>query len=367
MNQWYVIYLIAFLAGTAATLALTPPVRKLAEVLDFMDRPAANHKGHRRPTPLLGGLVLFFGWSGGIVAGIIAARLGWVPDFRDTIFVHLEGLALASRQLGFIAGAAAGAVILGLADDKFALPASAKFIGQFAVAAIAVAGGGVRIQLCPELDGISWAVTVLWIMLMMNSINFFDNMDGLAVGVIAIAMFFFTVISALNHQYFVAVLAALSCGVCCGFWFYNANPATIFMGDSGSHFLGFITAVVATQVTYYHAENASRLSLLVPLFILALPLFDTVMVVAIRTLNRKPFWIGDHNHISHRFVRLGMSRRTAVLVVHLLALTIALATLPIYWGEPRTAIVLTIQALLLIAVITVLQFTLSHSAETREK
>lgn len=210
-------------------------------------------------------------------------------------------------------------------------------------------------------------MTVFWIMLMMNSINFFDNMDGLAVGTIAIAMGFFTVIAALNHQFFIATFSALTCGVCCGFWFYNYNPATIFMGDSGSHFLGYLAAVIAAGVSFFDISySRSRFPILMPLFILALPLFDTAMVVLIRTRNRKPFWIGDHNHISHRFVRMGLSRKQAVLLVHLMALCIGLGILPVFWGDFRTAAILVAQAMLFLLVITILQFALSDRQDTRE-
>jgi UDP-GlcNAc:undecaprenyl-phosphate GlcNAc-1-phosphate transferase len=199
-------------------------------------------------------------------------------------------------------------------------------------------------------------------MLMMNAINFFDNMDGLAVGTIAIAMGLFTVVSGLHHQYFIAVFSALCCGICCGFWVFNTTPASIFMGDSGSHFLGYLAAVTAAGVTFFSKDSATRLPVLMPLFILALPLFDTAMVVLIRTWNRKPFWIGDHNHISHRFVRMGLTRPQAVLLVHLLSLSIGITALPIFWGDFRTAAILVIQALLQLTVITILQFALAQKS-----
>jgi len=169
-------------------------------------------------------------------------------------------------------------------------------------------------------------------------------------------MGFFTVIAMLNCQYFMALFSALNFGVCCGFWFYNASPATIFMGDSGSHFLGFLAAVVSAGTTFFdHSTSLTPLPVLIPLLILALPLFDTLMVVLIRTKNRKPFWIGDHNHISHRFVRMGLSRKSAVAVVHLLSIVLSLGALPIYWGNLPVAAIMVVQAVLLLMVITILQ------------
>ncbi len=360
MNNWTLIYLLVFLSGTASTLLLTPLFGAIAARTGFMDVPAANHKKHLHATPLLGGAAMFTGWISCISCGYFAIRLGWAPGFYDSVLPHLPGFLSAMHELLAIAGGAALAVLLGLVDDRRALSAAGKFGGQFVIAAIAATWGGVQVNIFVSNPAIVWGATVFWIMLMMNSINFFDNMDGLAAGTIAIAMGFFAVIAALNAQYFIAVLSALSCGVVCGFWYYNTAPAAIFMGDSGSHFLGYVTAVTAAGVSFFDKGfSLSRFPVLIPLLILALPLFDTAMVVLIRTMNLKPFWIGDHNHISHRFVRMGLSRRQAVLLVHLMALSIGLGTLPVYWGDFRTAAVLICQSLLLLVIITILQFSLS--------
>ena len=123
----------------------------------------------------------------------------------------------------------------------------------------------------------------------------------------------------------------------------------------------FMLAVVAAQVTFFDKSySLSRFPVLIPAFILALPLFDTAMVVAIRTCRRVPFWIGDHNHISHRFVRMGLSRRSAVALVHLMALTVALGALPVFWGDFKTGAVIVAQMFLLLIIITVIQLHLDE-------
>lgn len=356
MDNWLFLYGAAFAGGCALCLVLTPVFRIIAARTGFMDVPAANHKGHRKATPLLGGAAMFLAWLISLTAGAVLVMLQKTPGFNATFGPHLAGFQFALSELTFLVVAALGAVLLGLIDDKYALSASVKFAGQFVVALIAVLGGGVKISIFISNPLAVNAVSVFWVMLMMNSINFFDNMDGLAAGTIAIATGFFAVIAALNNQYFVALFAALSCGVCCGFWFYNAAPATIFMGDSGSHFIGFLAAVIAAQVTCFDSGySLSRFPVLIPALILALPLFDTLMVVVIRTLNKKPFWIGDHNHISHRFARMGLTRPQAVLAVHLMALALGASSLPIYWGDFKTAAILVFQAVLLLALITILQ------------
>ena len=130
------------------------------------------------------------------------------------------------------------------------------------------------------------------------------------------------------------------------------------MGDSGSHFLGFLAAVVSAGTTFFdHSTSLTPLPVLIPLLILALPLFDTLMVVLIRTKNRKPFWIGDHNHISHRFWHMGMSRAQAVNMVHFLSIIAGLGALPLLRGDLFTSILLVVQGLVIYIMICFLQYT----------
>jgi len=328
--------------------------------------PASNHKAHAKATPLLGGLAMFTVWIGLLAGGILAAFSPLIPGVREAVLPHLAGLLAVRWRVTALVLCSLAAVLLGLVDDRTALPAWAKFLGQFIIAVAAVLEGGVHVTLFCELPVFQMGVSVFWIMLLMNSINFFDNMDGLAVGAIAIGMGLFTAVAALNGQYFFALFSALNCGICCGFWFYNANPATIFMGDSGSHFLGFLAAVTAMGVTFFQPERGGTfMAVLIPLFVLALPLFDTAMVVVIRTCKGKPFWIGDHNHISHRFVRMGMSRRDAVLLVHLLSLAVGLGGLPLLWCGWRTTSILIAQALFLLTAVTWVQFRAGHVSVDR--
>lgn len=370
IDKWLFVYSVVFAAGLLLTSLTTPLCRALAHKCGLLDRPADNHKGHAKATALLGGAAMFSSWMLCIIIGIAVVFCLDTPScLTDILAIHRAGIkSVVNSKLIFVITGALLAVVLGLIDDKWALKAKWKFLGQFIIALIAVIGGGIRINLFVNSQMFSVCITVFWIMMLMNSINFFDNMDGLAVGTIAIAMGFFTVFAVLNNEFFYAAFAALNFGVCCGFWFFNANPASIFMGDSGSHFLGYLAAVVAAGVTFFdRSVSLSRFPVIIPLMILALPLFDTAMVVIIRTINKKPFWIGDHNHISHRFVRMGLSRKIAVNLVHLTALIIALGTLPVFWGDFRTAAILVIQAVLLLAIITILQFCLEERKDAVEK
>ena len=356
--QWHHIYILIFLAGVASLILLTPVAQKVAAKLDIMDRPSGEkHKFHGKATPLLGGAAMFSGWLLIMAAGMLLVRYSACMPIAENITAYFPGAFSMLGRIGFLVLGAALATLLGTIDDVRHLKAHWKFLGQFIVAVIAVAGANIRISLFVEAPWFGFAVTVFWFMMLMNAINFFDNMDGLAAGTAGIALLLFTVAAGFQQQYFVACLSALGAGCAFGFWFYNYTPASIFMGDGGSHFLGYLLAISSAGTTYFNsATAASRISVLIPLCILAVPIFDAVCVTVVRTLNGKPFWIGDHNHISHRFVRMGLSRKRAVQLVHVLCLLTGLAALPMLWGSLATTAVVTVQMVLVLTLITILQY-----------
>jgi len=218
--------------------------------------------------------------------------------------------------------------------------------------------GDIKISLFINSPIINSILAVLWIVTIINAINFFDNMDGLAVGIAAIAFTFFTIAAIIYNHNFIACLGAAGIGTTIGFWFYNQSPASIFMGDAGSHFLGYALGVTGALTTYYQENiTLTPLSVLIPLFILAIPLFDLLSVIIIRVKNNKPIYIGDNNHISHRFFKMGMSRKNAVSCVHLLSIIIGLSVLPLLWGNLLTTIVCLLQACIILILVSVLQYT----------
>jgi len=362
---WWNLYLVVFIVALTLGLVLTPAFRKLALITGFYDKPKEQeHKSHSTPTPLLGGLAICSTWIITIAIGMIASR-SVRDNFLDTsVLTNLPGISKVSTELIFICAGAVLATLLGLYDDKFNMSAKTKLAGQIAIAAIAVTWGGVKINFLMFSPELAWAATVFWIVLVMNAINFFDNMDGLAIGTAAIAFCFFTVVSASSSQYFIAATS----GAAFGFWFYNHSPATIFMGDSGSHFLGYNMAVLGVLATYYNPSMAaSHMPILIPFFILAIPLFDLCAVVVIRLKAGKPIYIGDNNHISHRFLNMGMSRKEAVMMVHLLEIAIGLSVLPLMWGDIRTTIISLLQACTILLLVTLLQNHVNKSKVQEDK
>ena len=354
MNRYLWLYAAAFAASFLLSLPIVPLCRILARRTGIMDVPKSEgHKLHREPTPLLGGVAILIAWLIPILGG--AAALLIAPDrFPEEI---VGGFRNISGQLSAICLCAVASVVLGVIDDKHAMRASFKFAGQFLIAFAMVFFGGLRISLFLSSPFLTIPISVFWIVFIMNAMNFFDNMDGLSVGTAAIAFVFFTVTAWGGGQFFAAALAACSAGACCGFWLYNRAPASIFMGDAGSHLVGFLLAAVSARVTYYNPEMSSaKFSVLIPIFILAVPIFDAFAVVLIRLHDHTPFYVGDHNHISHRFVRMGLTRPQAVRIIHLLSVVAGLGAVPLLWGDVRTCCVLLVQGLVILLLLTLLQF-----------
>jgi UDP-GlcNAc:undecaprenyl-phosphate GlcNAc-1-phosphate transferase len=347
-------------------LVLTPLFIRLAEKFSFYDKPSSqSHKKHARQIPLLGGPAVFLAWIITVVAGYSAVNFLRPDFFNHSVAGSFSGVQAVLGRLFFICLGAFIILLLGLYDDRFNMRAGTKLIGQIAAAAIAVSWGGVHITLFFENPLLIWLFSVFWVLLVINSINFFDNMDGLAAGTATITLGLFSIAAAMNQQYFIASLGAAAAGASMGFWFFNHTPASVFMGDSGSHFLGYLIAIISANVTYYNpAESVTKLPILIPLFILAIPLYDTVTVIVIRLYNHQPVYIGDNNHISHRFVRMGMSRKTAVFLVHLLEIITGVSVLPLMWGDERTTVVVLLQAAVVLLFISVIQYSTGHEEAT---
>jgi UDP-GlcNAc:undecaprenyl-phosphate GlcNAc-1-phosphate transferase len=208
--------------------------------------------------------------------------------------------------------------LFGLADDRWSLSPGLKLLGQ-ALAGVVLLLGGTQVQLFAQ-PWLNWALTLVWVVGITNALNFLDNMDGLSGGVAIVAAAFFLLLAAMNEprQLLVGAMAAALIGACAGFLRYNLNPATIFMGDTGSLFIGFILAALAIKLRF--PANVTLVTWMVPVTVLALPLFDTALVCVGR-LRRgvNPFTTAGKDHLSHRLHALGLSRREAVLTCYLLA------------------------------------------------
>jgi UDP-GlcNAc:undecaprenyl-phosphate GlcNAc-1-phosphate transferase len=317
-------FLAAFAGAFLTTLLALPLWRKWCLRTNLVDDPrdGKNYdapKIHSGAVPLAGGLAVLTGILATLAAGLFfTASSIENPQVLPPIAYGFEHRI---TELLAIAIGAIGITVLGLIDDKHELKPLPKFTGQFLIALL-VAIACKRITLFVHSETFSYAVTVLWLLTVINAFNFIDNMNGLCAGLGAIGALLFAFIAATNGEYLVALMGFLMCGALVGFLPWNFPNARAFLGDAGSHLVGYLLAVMAILPHFYTKQNPHPLAVLSPLLILAIPLVDLAQVVILRTLNRKPFWIGDTNHLSHRLVRAGLSQTHAVLLLWLIAVMI---------------------------------------------
>jgi UDP-GlcNAc:undecaprenyl-phosphate GlcNAc-1-phosphate transferase len=317
------VYILAVAASCVTTFASLPLWRKWCFRLGLVDDPG-HRKIHDQPTPLAGGLAVMTGLAVPLVMALVFL---WYEAGTGAPRNIGDGQSLARLEHGFdrrkleLAGiflGALGMLIVGVLDDKHELRPRIKFAGQLLVAFL-VAACGARITLFVPNVWFSYAITMLWILSLINAFNFMDNMNGLCAGLGAIGAWCFAIIAAADGQYLVALIAFLTFGALLGFLPHNFPRARAFLGDAGSHLVGYLLAVLAILPHFYTARHPRRWAVLIPLFVLAVPLLDLVWVVGLRWRRGQPFYQGDTNHLSHRLTRRGLSRIHAVLIIWLLA------------------------------------------------
>lgn len=323
-------YLLIFFAALLFAVGGTPLVRGLALRVGVIDQPAAR-KLHTAPVPLLGGLAIY-----GAVCGALIL-------FSDRFYVaQVMSILLGATWMSFF----------GLWDDRWGLGALPKLLAQIGSAVILMASG-VMVSL-PVPGALNVALTLLWVVGITNAMNLMDNMDGLSGGVGAVAASFFLLLAALSGQYLVGALAAAVLGACLGFLIYNFNPASIFMGDTGSLFLGFVLAALGIKLRF--PANVPWVTWMIPLLVLAVPIFDTTLVFASRLRQGKnPLTTPGKDHVSHRLVARGWSRREAVLLLYLAGCSGG--ALAIFVSVADAAVAYAIAAVtLLVAILLLLRF-----------
>jgi UDP-GlcNAc:undecaprenyl-phosphate/decaprenyl-phosphate GlcNAc-1-phosphate transferase len=308
-------FFAAFTGAFLTTLLALPLWRKWCLRTNLVDDPG-HRKIHDAPIPLAGGFAVLTGILLPLAIGAILLKLGFVKISSAGLIVH--GIDRRAIELAVLAFGAVAITILGWLDDRHELKALPKFIGQFLIALL-VATVCKRITLFVPSEIFSYAITILWLLTIINAFNFMDNMNGLCAGLGVIGASLFALIAAANGEYLVAITGFLMCGALVGFLPWNFPNARAFLGDAGSHLVGYLLAVMAILPHFYTKQNPRPLAVLAPLLVLAIPLLDLAQVSLLRTLNQKPFWIGDTNHLSHRLVRAGMSRTRAVLLLWLIA------------------------------------------------
>jgi UDP-GlcNAc:undecaprenyl-phosphate/decaprenyl-phosphate GlcNAc-1-phosphate transferase len=376
MRYWDAVF--AFLAAMAVAALLTPVMARAARRGRVVSMPTERGLA-KEQVPLLGGLA--------ILAGVLVAAAIWMPgDIKLPHVAHgAPGSAGTVHTWLIIAGACAIALV-GAIDDWRDLQPQWKLLGQIGAAVIAVKGGAVVTAVTlPFVGALQFpneggTLTVIWLVGLMNVVNFSDGIDGLAAGLCTIDGVAFAVIAFDLGVAGAGVLAALTAGAALGFLFYNFHPASVFMGDSGSNLLGYMLGVVAVVGS---VKTNVVVALVVPLMILAVPFLDTGFVVAKRLKYRRKPWAADANHFHHRMARIGFSQRKTVAYLYgwtllLAGVAVALRFVPYHHHHPtyyRLGWSVVMGAILLIALaasiylvylLEILKFKSRRAGEIRE-
>lgn len=328
--------IFAFIVSFAFTFATTPLVRRFAFKIGAIDIPKDNRRMHKKPTPRIGGLAIIFGF---MVATLCFAQ--------------------PSRQLyGTLAGAAIIAV-MGVIDDCKNLPAKLKFVIQIIAALVVVFAGDIKIDVFTNPNFLSdnpyWVLpewlsvtlTVIWIVFITNAVNFIDGLDGLAAGVSAIMSISLVFISIRVGEYPIAILGIALMGSCFGFLPFNFNPAKIFMGDTGSTFLGFMLATLSIQGVF---KSYAVISFAVPLLILGLPLFDALFAMIRRILRGQSPMTADRGHLHHRLVDMGFSQKQTVFILYAISGVLGITAVLLAESGVLRALLLVICVLILLLI-----------------
>lgn len=305
------LYAVTFVAALLVSLVLVPVVRDLAHRRDIVDRPG-GHKSHRSPVPYLGGVAMFAAFS---VAALVGAYvLNYVTLDETGVKILWLGFLTDSsstfRELLVILGLGLLLSAMGLIDDLRGLSPSLRFVVEVAVAVVVVANG-IHV-ITPMPDWIDMAISVVWIVGITNSFNLLDNIDGLAAGTASVASMAFFLIAIINDQKYSALLAIGLAGCLLGFLRSNFHPATIYMGDAGSLFIGFFMAYLGLKMRTAVTEIPQYFA---PIIVLGVAVLDTAMVFISRIKRGVSPFLGGQDHLSHRFVRLGFSIRRSVNVL----------------------------------------------------
>ncbi len=317
----YLNFLLPALLAFAISALSIPYIKKLALKVGAVDYPGGR-RIHKQATPRMGGIAIALGFL--IVLGIFVFAF---PDYLSNHGINLQ--KFHSKALGFILGAIV-ILAVGVYDDIKNLTAGSKFILQVVAVAIAVVGG-ISIDIISNplnnsqiisLENLGFLVATVWLLIIINAINWFDGADGLSGGVSTIASIAIGILSlqtAINQPE-IAFLAFLLAGATLGFLPFNWHPAKIFLGDSGSMFLGFTLGILAIL---------SGAKLAITALILGLPIFDVVWVIARRLYNKKPPWQADSSHMHHRFLRAGFTPPMIATLSYLIAITLGIIAIGI--------------------------------------
>lgn len=339
-SQQLIFLVFSFVIAFVFSFAMTPVVKRFAFKIKAIDVPRDNRRMHKRPIPRLGGLAIIFGFMVSILC---------FGEMTKSLAATLIGAMIIA--------------VMGIVDDVKALDAKPKFLIQIIAALIVVLFGELRIKVftnpiiwsgLPYIvlpEWVSIVFSVLWIVFITNAVNFIDGLDGLAAGVSAIMTVSMVFIAGRLGEYSVAIIGTALMGACFGFLPYNFNPAKIFMGDTGSTFLGFILATLSIQGVF---KSYAVISFAVPLLILGLPLFDAIFAMIRRIMKGQSPMHADRGHLHHRLIDMGFSQKQTVFILYAISGVLGITAVILAESGALRAVLLLICVLIFLLIQSVL-------------
>jgi UDP-GlcNAc:undecaprenyl-phosphate/decaprenyl-phosphate GlcNAc-1-phosphate transferase len=320
-------------------------IKRLAATIGLLDKPNAR-KSHVSPIPLGGGIGIWLGVVTTFAMGTACLYFFMANEsisasvFPESLTKHWPGMSIRVGQIWMLIGGGTVLAFLGLLDDRYSIPWQIRLVVEFLVAGGVVFFQNLQLTAFIGVPWITGILSMIWIVMLINSFNMLDNMDALSGGVAAIICAMLALMLTINAssqgqpQLFVAAMLLVMMGALCGFLKHNWPPATIFMGDAGSYFVGYWIAIASLLATYTGAKGATPHAVLAPLCVLAIPLYDMLSVIWIRIREGRSPFQADKRHFSHRLVDLGMTKKQAVITIYLATITCSLGALIL----PRTDI-----------------------------
>jgi UDP-GlcNAc:undecaprenyl-phosphate GlcNAc-1-phosphate transferase len=356
-------------AAFLLSAALVPGAGWLASRFGVIDDPGPR-KVHEKPTPRIGGIAVWATFTVVVLAGYfgvpVVSRLPWVETRLAAPLAMLQESYRVQGKLAAMLLGGALAFAVGLLDDVLGkrFPVGVKFAGQV-LAAVVLVAGGIRTDVL-YFDVLNVALTVVWVVGITNAFNLLDNMDGLSAGVAFVASLVLLVNAWLLGEFFISLVLVALMGSLLGFLVFNFHPASIFLGDCGSLFIGFTLASLTLLQRYVSHASSTLFPVLMPVLVLALPILDTATVTFIRLREGRPIYVGDSRHLSHRLVSLGMRPPLAVFTIYLITLGVGLGAVGLAHADLVHALLILVQALAVVAVVLILLFYERRAQPRRE-
>jgi UDP-GlcNAc:undecaprenyl-phosphate GlcNAc-1-phosphate transferase len=359
------IFIYIFLFSWGLSTALIPLIRRFAQAQGIIASPKKDRL-HTVPIPLLGGVAIFVAFYLTIGVHLALVKVGFpiISMWAHELNPYIEGAFKNFSKLSVIFFCSLIIFCVGLIDDLKVLGPKRKLAFEIMIGVV-LYYSGISVTMFGGHEWLNCIFTIIWVVAITNAFNLLDNIDGLAAGVAFIAAFMLLLFCMRGGQMLISMLLLIFMGSLLGFLRFNYPPASIFMGDCGSLFIGFMMSALIIMCTFYYENQVSLVPLAAPLMILSVPIYDTLSVIIIRIKNKQSLFVGDKNHFSHRLLKVGMTHRDAVSFIYLVGLCTGMGALSLTSGDIFAQIVLSSQTILLVMLLHILKMVKTNTHNSK--